>query len=363
MGRQARPIEVGLEAPASAYGLGILPPLTAVLELTVIVGFILLLDWIWPALDINALQPNPYWLPVLLLTLQYGTASGSLAVIVAIIAYFTFVALPEQGVGENEFSYRLRILAQPILWIATAVLLGQFRMVQIAAKRDLTRRVSELDTQRATLGTYAQRLRQRCDALELAIATRTSSPHSAVLDALATLVPHENEDAHDAMTRCIETLMPDAKLSLFIAYGNALHPVLSTREDARSSKPDAVIAASHPVYESIVQSRKAVSVLTADGEKILSGQGLVAVPVLAADGRSVLGMIRLDDTPSKNMSEHTQGHLAALALLLAPSLARVTTGRGQSNGGYPGSPHREQDPAPSPTHPSATSAPFQFVIK
>ena len=232
-----------------------LPPLSAFAELAAIVAVLLAVDWIWPALDINNLQPSPYWLPVLLLTLHYGTASGTLAVIVAIIAYYAFVTLPEQGVGENEFAYRLRILSQPILWIATAVLLGQFRMVQISAKRELRRRVDELETQRETLAGYAQRLRTRCDVLERDIAARPVNTTAPLLSALNALAQSGHDTFKIASATALAAALPGAAVSLFKTTGSGGLSRLSA-----SGWPDAALwltelDATHPLAVAILSGQ------------------------------------------------------------------------------------------------------------
>lgn len=317
---------VGDEAEAAAgyYGLQILPPLTAVVELAAIVALLLVVDWIWPALDINNILPSPYWLPVLLLTLQYGTASGSLAVVVAIIVYFTFVTLPEQGVGENEFAYRLRVLSQPILWIAAAVVLGQFRMVQIAAKRELLRRVGELETQRETLADYANRLRTRCDALERDIAARPFLAGASLLDGLAALA-----DGHDgvgqAIEACFAAAFPGAAVSLFVRQGAGLSLAVNVgwADGAPWAKE---LAPEHALYKAVVGEQAALSILNAADEAALSGEGLAAVPVIQPRTGRVLGLIKLEAADARLVSDQIAAQLGVMAAVIEPALVETATG-------------------------------------
>ncbi len=305
-------------AQTSYYGLQILPPLTAVIELVVMVAALLAIDWIWPALDINALQPNPYWLPVLLLTLQYGTASGTLAVIVAIAAYFSFVTLPEQGVGENEFAYRLRILAQPILWIAAAVLLGQFRMLQISAKRELRQRLGELETQRDTLADYANRLRGRCDVLERDIASRPFYAGIAVLDSLAALRAPSG-DAASRIADCLAAAFPGAAISLFVREGSALRQSVTTGWPA-SATWARQLAGTHSLARGILVSRSSLSVLNAADELVLDHQGLAAVPVVDQRSGHVVGMVKLEFGDARLISAQCLTQLEVVATAIAPHL-------------------------------------------
>lgn len=306
------------------YGLRILPPLSAVVELVAIVALLLIVDWIWPALDINNIQPSPYWLPVLLLTLQYGTASGTLAVIVAIIAYFSFVTLPEQGVGENEFAYRLRILSQPILWIATAVVLGQFRMVQIAAKRELRRRLDELKIQRDTLADYASRLRVRCDALERDIAARPMHGGASLLNAFAALA-----DVKDSFAKSVETAFaqafPAATISLFARTDAGLLKLASTPWPADSPWAE-TLAPDHPLTKSITGAKSKLTVLNLADEAALAGQGLAAVPVVEPASGKVIGMVKLEFADARVLNAGLLRQLDVLAAAVEPGLTRYVAG-------------------------------------
>lgn len=310
--------------PAGYYGLRILPPLSAIAELAVMVALLLFVDWVWPVLDINNIQPSPYWVPVLMLTLQYGTASGTLAVIVAIIAYFSFVTLPEQGVGENEFAYRLRILSQPILWIATAVVLGQFRMVQIAAKRELRQRLAELKAQRDTLADYANRLRTRCDALERDIAARPMHAGAPLLNALAALA-----DVKDGLTKPVEAAFahafPAATISLFARSDAGLTRIVS------SSWPDgatwsATLSADHSLTKAMTGAKARLTVLEAAAEATLAGQGLAAVPVIEHTSGRVIGMIKLEFADARVVNGSLLRQLDVLAAAVEPSLVRHLSG-------------------------------------
>jgi len=305
---------------AGYYGLQILPPLSAVFELAAIVALLLAVDWFLPALDINNIQPSPYWLPVLLLTLHYGTASGTLAVIVAIVAYFSFVTLPEQGVGENEFAYRLRILSQPILWIATAVLLGQFRMVQIAAKRELRRRAVELETQRNTLADYAHRLRDRCDALERDIAARPINPTAPLLNALATLADGKHDPAAAAQA-IFASAFPGAAVSLY-ARSEAGLTQCSAIGWPQPAPWATALEPTHPLALAIIATKTKPVVLDPAGEAILTGQGLAAVPVVDPASGKVVGMLKLDRAPADVVTPDLIRQLDVLAAAIEPALQR-----------------------------------------
>lgn len=303
------------------HGLDVLPPLTAVFELAVIVALFLLIDLLWPTLDIHNLQPSVYWLPVLLLTLQYGTVSGSIAAVVAIAATFALSTMPEQGVGENEFTYRLRILAQPILWIGTAVLLGQFRMIQIAAKRELTERVTELESQGRTLADYATRLRGRCDALELEIVARRPGDGEGLLSALARLRSGIGSP-QAAAEACLAAVAPGGTASLYARTPAGLQRVLSAGWPGSAAWLEA-LPPGHPLHGAVIEERRSLSVLDAVDEGALAGQGLAAVPVIDPASGRVSGLIKVEMAPAQAVTPALIEALAFLAETVAPRMSEV----------------------------------------
>ncbi len=314
-----------IQAPVPVTGLQILPPIAALIELAVMVVGLLLLEWSFPALDIVNLQPSPYWIPVLLLSLQYGTPSGSLAAIFVIAIYFTIGSFPEQGVGENEFTYRLRILVQPILWIAAAVLLGQFRMVQITTKQELTQRLATLENEAQVLADYSTRLRSRCDVLERSIAGQSVTQGAPLLEALAGLqlagAGADGPTSRLALERCLEAAFPGASASVFWRHADQLELAASTGW-AEGAPWKAIVAKGHPLYNASVEAQRALTVLEAGHEPYLDHQGVAAVPIFEARlgkvaGGTVVGILKIEQIDAKSLTPKLPMAMAALASHIA----------------------------------------------
>ena len=315
------PLTRAAGVPAAKYGLDVLPPLSALVELTAIFAVLLAIDWLWPALDFNNVQPSPYWLAVLLLSLQYGTASGSIAAIVSIAVYFALATLPEQGVGENEFAYRLRILAQPIGWIATAVFLGQFRMVQIAAKRELMLKLAELEAQSQTLAGYANRLRGRCDTLERDIVARSGAEDRRLLTALAKLRDPASA-AGPAIADCLAAAYPGGTVSLYVRTPAGWQRAASAGWPEPAPWLD-LIPLDHPLASAIA-AKRSLNVVRSGDEFALAGQGLAAIPVVNETGGAVTAMIKVEAAEARFLTENLDSELAVLANALScrvPGLA------------------------------------------
>lgn len=295
----------------------VLPPPSALIEILAVVGAIVAADRLLPDLGLLDLQPSLLWLPVLLASLHYGTVSGLLAAGLAIVSVVA-LGLPEAEVGENHFAYLLRIWAQPMLWIAAAVLLGQFRLRQITERSELGEELADLVRQRATLADHALALRGRCETLERSLASRSEHTGPELVSAVARVLD-AGEDAADAACRAIALALPGVAASVFIEEEGVARRAASIGwpPDARHAPR---LGAGHPLREAVVVGGRSVSVLDAEGERALAGEGLMAAPIVAGSGGVALGLVKIEQASGDAIRPETLEMLQAVALVLRVAL-------------------------------------------
>lgn len=310
-----------LETTLYAGGSNVLPPLAGIVELIVLTGLIVGIGLMMPDVDLADIQPNPFWLPVLLLSLQYGTVSGVVAAATALLVML-MSGLPEPGVGENYFSYAMRVFAQPILWFGAAVVLGQFRMRQIQAKHGLTSMVLDLEAQRAALAGYARNLRRRCDMLERDRASSGEASGVAVLASLAQLAGTGDraDDLGLAFSRTMAAGFPGARASLLSIEPSGLVVIASTsgHEGTR-----VVAGPDHPLYRALSGEGRALCVLQPGHERTLAGLGLAVAPISNASG-AVVGAVRLETADPTVLSADTLPALGVVAAALAATFPAIS---------------------------------------
>lgn len=311
--------------PAAGDGLPLLPPLTALAELAFAFALIFGIDWLYPQLAVLDMQPHPFWIPVLMLGLQYGTVSGLIAAGAAIAATL-FGGLPEAGIGENHFAYFLRVWGQPILWIAMALLVGQFRMRQIAAKQELRRLSEALVRQRDDLARHATGLRDRCALLERELAARRDHPPQRALALVARLAASEPAAWRSVpLSEIVDALFPGARARLYLVRGGDLVEQTDDGERAGAIEGAPRLSAAHPLAKALLADGKARSVLDPAGEKLLDGLGLAAVPVRKAGERGIAGLVILERAASGALTADGIAALDYVAGLLAARLQEPPT--------------------------------------
>lgn len=300
--------------------LPVLPPRLALVEIALLLVAPILLESFVPAFpDLTTFNPHPYWGPVLLLSLQYGTVSGLLAAIVA-IAGTALIGFAEPDIGENHFAYLIRVWTQPFLWITASLLLGHFRMQQIEQRDELLSRVDDLQNQSSALADYANNLQHRCDGLERRIASRKFSPAGKALESLATLATATPAGLSDTFAQLIQAALPGAEASLFAREAGQLTLVAASGWPAearwRKTLPD-----SEPLAMRVIGDVRSLSVLAAADDAALAGEGLFAVPILARDTGVVVGMLKVETLASSAaLSSATERQLRLIADQLGATL-------------------------------------------
>lgn len=301
-------------------GIPVLPPVMALIEILALIALPTVLDYSIPSFPkLSEFQPHPFWLPVLLVSLQYGTVSGLLAAGVAIGAS-AFLGWPDQEVGENHFNYLLRIWAEPVLWLGVALVLGQFRNRQIERKLGLIRQVAELSSQRSALSEYATNLRVRCDQLERAFAVRQVPEAQAALAALGCLAATRVDNTEKALAEALTAAYGPCEASVFLLNGKDLQVAIRHNwQDATAHRT--VFAPTDALWHALVQERRGLCVLNPGDEHDLDGEGLAVTPMFSNEG-DLIGALKLEHLPATRLDMATLPSLAAISSVLADVIGR-----------------------------------------
>ncbi len=293
--------------PQAGGALPVLPPVFALVELAIFAA-IVLAEYAWaPFPDLTKLNPHPYWLPVLLISLQYGTLSGLLAAAVAIVGTVA-VGLPEPDIGEAYFNYLIRAWAQPVLWLIVALLVGAFRMRQIEQRDDLLNQVEDLEYQGRLVDDHAGALQERCDRLERELVTKARPASDVLLDALARCSSGTGTAVD--LDVLLASALPDAEVSVFVRAGNGLQ-VFHTHGWPHSATWPRIIPGLDALALTVIGAGRVASILAAGDERVLTGHGLFAVPIV--DETGPVGMLKIERMPPSVIGPDTVGRLAVLA--------------------------------------------------
>ncbi len=172
-------------------------------------------------------MPHPYWIPVLLMSTQYGVMGGLFATLAAIASYF-ISGLPVQSATQDFYAYAGVVAGQPCAWFGTALILGGLRTLHIHHQAELQGRFDQ--TQRAAddLADGLEGAAGEIERLERRIAldttTLTSFTHS-----LAKLELSDRASLLASVTDVVRHSVGATNFAIYLKGERGLEPVLGVQ--------------------------------------------------------------------------------------------------------------------------------------
>jgi hypothetical protein len=278
-------------------------------ELMAMLALLLAIDQLWGGRDGFAhFHPSPYWLPVLVMAIGYGTWPGLAAAILATAAWlWTNDVSPA---GRDYFAYMFDISLPPLLWYSAAVVIGEVTNVrnhriarlsarQQAGKRNMDRLIDAFHA-----------LAQNNRALQLRIATDEGIASEALT--LAARLPQEAGLERQSTLRALIAMVSRSDDFTYYRVRSGLAwPVLfgDGCNRKRNPLPGDLVAA-------LSSRRTIIHMATPADRPLLADAGLVAVPLYSHDGMSLDGVLVLHHLPFASMGSHLNADLTALAVWL-----------------------------------------------
>jgi hypothetical protein len=267
-----------------------------------------------------SLKPHPFWIPIVLVSLQYGTIDGIAAVAACIVTQW-LLGWPQLEADEEYLAYISRTLNEPVLWLGAAIIIGEFRLRQINETRELHAQLDELERQRELLAAHIADAHDRVRRLELALATSLPNRSHELVEALTSLHRCELRGPHfaRALATCAAIALGADSLSLFELSEGALVVAIRIGSDGSLTQRTR-FAPGQPLHDSIVRDRAVLSVLRDQDRAALAEQGIFAAPICSSRTGQVLGMLKiehmsaLDVTPAAEQRVMTLCHHLALVL-------------------------------------------------
>lgn len=325
-----------------------LPTRAGVIELLVLFALLLLIERLAMAPgEFAKLQPHPYWLPVILLSLQYGTADGVLAAAVAILISVV-VGWPSQGVGEDFYRYIIRVWAVPIGWIMTSIVIGEVRARQ---RSQLTELKTALDTSReqaSDITSHCYKLEEKIQRLERDFATTENYSVDSLAAALHDLHRGDAVSWQATIARVHGGLIGAGVLTVVLKSDQAFVTIAQASAGAGQASPLGNTLAHAPhaellrLLEALTGGGSALNADRPDDARTLDGLAALAVPFgepvprVAGLRPRLAGALLLDGIAPDKLSIDTEHRLELLAREIGQALAArgsedLVEGAGESN--------------------------------
>lgn len=268
--------------------------LTAIMLLSVIVG---------NGNRFMDVAPHPFWIIVLLITLQYGTNEALIASVLC-SAVLLIGNLPEQSLSESMYGYILKVLSLPFLWIVTSLILGSIRTRQENEKTSLQNQLDKAKDATNLITEGYNAVKKAKEQLELRLASEKCSVLT-MYEVARSLETNDPSEASVAIARLVNvTIKPikfsiycwkDNTLSLDAAYGWKETDDFSTKFDANS-----------PLARKMLQkNRSLLSIINENDENILKGQGILAGAIYDKRTGKIFGMLKIEEIAFMDLGMRT----------------------------------------------------------
>lgn len=260
-------------------------------------------------------NPHPFWIPVLLVAAQYGTAEGLFAALMASLFYLVGnIPAPVEGISHYDRLYAICI--NPILWFVVGFILGELRGRHIRERNTLTRELEDSQQREDLIADSYKFVKNRKESLEVQVAGQLSSSIEAyrAAKAVETLDP---KSVMKGVEQLVQSVLGPQKFSLYIFHDNKLTATIVhgwSPEDRYAQEIDSF----SPLYQGVIGQQETLVVANEQHEIALDGQGIMAGPIV--EGGNVLGMLKVEQMDFISLSLNTVETFRALCEWIGTAL-------------------------------------------
>lgn len=275
------------------------------------------------------IAPHPYWLPVLVMALAYGTEIGLVASLVATVLW---LSQNSQLAQPGDYLDRLlRLSLTPLLWFLVAAVVGEVTNLRLRRARRANRERDAARTDAARLQEAYQQLADSNRAMQVRLAVDDGATGRIVALACATQLADtapRRAAARDLVTLAART--DDFTCYRFEEDGGVR---VWLRGIGAAARPDILPM---PLVQRMSRHPALLSVANVDDRAMLADVGVAAVPLIGAD-RRVRGCLVVHKTRFATMTTQTTAELVEIGTWLprlidedlrAPDASRQRLGLG-----------------------------------
>jgi hypothetical protein len=242
---------------------------------------------------------HPFWIIILLTTVQYGTAEGLFAAVLSTI--FLYAGnLPHQKPEELFFDYQLRLALLPALWLLTAFILGELRMRLEWEKQQLKEDLLHLKAQVEKITDEYEILKESHHNLEIHLGSQeeTAATSFKVFKALEALDPAQIIFGVNSL---IETALHPKKFSVYAKGSQGLEAVTSVGWESTDRYCRRFIPSS-PLFKGVIEDKKLVSAINKDDLPIIKNEGILAYALTDPESGESFGMVKVEDLDFRSLN-------------------------------------------------------------
>jgi len=249
-----------------------------------------------------SVSPHPFWIIVILLSVQYGTAEGIIAAVVSTLVLF-LGNYPERDILQDPFQYFLYITKNPLLWLVAAVIIGEVRNRHIR-ERDRLRKVAiEAEEKEKVIANSYNSLKIAKERIDIKLASEMQTALMAY-EAFKKLETLDKSAILKGGIDLMKTLIAPEECSIYLLEKNLLNRIADegwqTEKGYKTS-----FGANATLFREIVGKARVISVIDPEDRAILANEGILAAPIKSVQPAAIYGMVKIEKLPFTQLRMNT----------------------------------------------------------
>ncbi|TCP98338.1 hypothetical protein C8J46_105494 [Sphingomonas sp. PP-F2F-A104-K0414] len=291
-------------------------PVRIAVEIAIAFAALAALDWwLTGGTGFARVQPNPYWLPVLVMALAYGTGPGVLA---AAIASGLWLAHVHDNPGERDYlDHLFHLSLQPLMWFVVAGVIGEVTIIRTGRHDRLETRGRVATRNLARLTEAFATLSQTNRQLQVQIATEAHTVGHAI-ETAARLCSPDPAERRGAIAELIALAARTPDFTCYRVTGDEARAWL--RGPVTAGRRDVLPAA---LMERIERHKRVLHVAKRSDRHVLDGIGVAAIALPDRKTGEVVGCLVLHTLPFEALNASRTAELAEITTWLTPLLAAM----------------------------------------
>jgi len=302
-----------------SYFLGIRT--TALIEMVITFFVLLAYDSVFGAGNrFFEITPHPFWIVIVLMAVQYGTAEAVLSAVLASILLL-IGNLPEQTLSQDMYDYLFVIFRLPILWLLAAVLLGELRQRHVREREYLKKELHDSRERERIIAESYSSVKSLKEKLELKVSGQLRGAVNTFRAAKA-IEKNNPTEVLQGVQELIRSTMQPNKFSVYSLDGNTLIPTITygwSGADAFQEK----YSAQDDIYKRVIGQQETLCVANSDHQAILSNQGVLVGPLVDKETGEVSGMLKIEEIGFLDLNLSTIETFHAICEWVGMSLANA----------------------------------------
>jgi polysaccharide biosynthesis protein PelD len=297
--------------------------LSALLEMAIFFTLALLVAWVsGTSPRFISVSPHPFWIIVLLISVQYGSNEGLLAVLLSSLILLVG-NMPAQQIDQDFYGWLLHVMANPLMWLIAAVVLGEMRMRHVRERDVLVAELVSANEREKTFADSYEKVRTRKERLELNVASQVRTETAAYRAAKA-MEKLDPDHVIEGVATMVESALGADKFSLYLLEGDSLQSALTHGWNERDAAAlgDGYRSQS-TLYQAIIGRKETLCIVNEAHERILAGQGVLAGALFDTETGIVLGMLKIESLPFLELNLSTVESFKALCEWIAIALTNA----------------------------------------